>query len=69
MLIVTERATNRIDTHTEQTVTLTPPESTALPLEENYFHRLVLGSARFDSFDRESLTVDPARPEIGDAKP
>lgn len=53
----------------EQTVALPPPESTHLPLEENYFHRLVLESARFDSFDPESLTVDPARPEVGDAKP
>jgi hypothetical protein len=53
----------------EQTVTLPPPESTRLPLEENYFHRLVLESARFDSFDPEWLTADPARPELGDAKP
>jgi hypothetical protein len=53
----------------EQTVTLPPPESTRLPLEDNYFHRLVLESARFDSFDPAWLTLDPARPEAGDAKP
>ncbi|HKC11904.1 MAG TPA: hypothetical protein VKI41_07705 [Vicinamibacteria bacterium] len=53
----------------EQTVTLPPPEEARPPLEENYFHRIVLESARFDGFDPELLTADPARPEVGDAKP
>jgi hypothetical protein len=53
----------------EQTVTLPPPESTRLPLEANYVHRLVLEDARFDAFDDSSLTVDPSRTEVGDAKP
>jgi hypothetical protein len=53
----------------EQTVTLPPPEGTRRPLEENYFHRIVIESARFDGFDPELLAVDPTRTEIGDAKP
>jgi len=53
----------------EQTVTLPPPEETRPPLSENYFHRIVIESARFDSFDPELLSLDPTRREVGDAKP
>jgi len=53
----------------EQTVTLAPPEDTRLPLTRSFFHRLVVERARFDGFDPALLVVDPARPELGDAKP
>lgn len=52
-----------------QTVTLEPPGKTRLPLDDNYFHRMVFTSAGFDSFDPAVLRVDPSRPEPGDTKP
>jgi hypothetical protein len=52
-----------------QTVTLQPPELTRYPLSENYFHRLELEEARFDTVPREALLPDPALGEPGDRKP
>jgi len=52
-----------------QYVTLTPPENTALPLDENFFHKLVVEKAAFDSVPPSELVVDSARPEPGDRKP
>jgi len=52
-----------------QTVTLQPPELTRYPLSENYFHRLELEEARFDTVPREALLPDPALDEPGDRKP
>lgn len=53
----------------KQTVTLQPPGKTRLPVDDHYFHQLVLASAGFDTFDPDELVVDPSRPELGDAKP
>jgi hypothetical protein len=52
-----------------QTVTLQPPELTRYPLSENYFHRLELEEARFDTVPREALLPDPALGEPRDRKP
>jgi hypothetical protein len=52
-----------------QTVTLQPPELTRYPLSENYFHRLELEEARFDTVPRETLLPDPAKGDPGDRKP
>jgi len=52
-----------------QTITREPPELTRYPLSENYFHRLELEEARFDTVSREALLPDPALGEPGDRKP
>ncbi len=52
-----------------QTVTLPPPELTRYPLSENYFHRLELEEARFDTVPREALLPDAALGDPGDRKP
>lgn len=51
-----------------QIVTLDPVDETEYPLDEHFFHQLVLEQARFDAVDREALIVDASRP-IGDTKP
>ena len=52
-----------------QTITLQPPELTRYPLFENYFHRLELEEARFDTVPREALLPDPDLGEPADRKP
>lgn len=51
------------------TVTLTPPEKTELPLDRNYFHRIVVEDAAFDRVERESLIVDRNLGIPADRKP
>jgi hypothetical protein len=51
-----------------QTVTLDPVDETEYPLDEHFFHQLVLEQARFDTVDQEALIMDASRP-VGDHKP
>lgn len=62
------RAVQGVQVPFRQTVTLDPVDETAYPLDEHFFHQLVLEQARFDAVDREALVVDASRP-IGDTKP
>jgi hypothetical protein len=49
--------------------TVQPPELTRYPLSENYFHRVELETASFDTVPREELLPDPALGDPGDRKP
>lgn len=62
------RAVQGVQIPFRQTVTLDPIDEMEYPLDEHFFHQLVLGRARFDTVDREALIVDASRP-VGDAKP
>ncbi|MFQ5526740.1 MAG: hypothetical protein ACE5GX_10815 [Thermoanaerobaculia bacterium] len=53
----------------KSTVTLPPSEETVEPLDDNYFHQIIVDSTSFDGFDPAELVVEVERAELGDAKP
>lgn len=52
-----------------QTVTLPEPRLTEYPLENNFFHRLVIEEARFDTVDERALAPSDQHGRPADAKP
>ena len=52
-----------------QVVTLFGPEQALAPVEEDFFHRIVVSEARWDAVPPDALEPDPELPPAADRKP
>ncbi len=51
-----------------QIVTLGSPRNSIHPVHQNFFHKLTVDSASYDTVSADQIYSDPGRPEIGDKK-